>query len=153
MSVAAGVDVGGTKIDARIADPVSGEVVARERIPTLPGRAGEDLVDDWVALVVRLAAGRTLSSVGIGVCELVDPAGQITSAFTLKLLGVDVVGRFRALGQAAIGSDVRAAALAEARFGAGRGIDAPWLYVTVGTGISYSLVLEGRPFEGAGGTQ
>ncbi len=151
MNLAAGVDVGGTKIDACIADPRTGEVGARDRIPTFPERPGEDVVDDCVALVVRLAADRSLSSIGIGVCELVDRAGQVTSAFTLELLGVDVAGKFRELGRVAVGSDVRAAALAEARFGAGRGIDAPWLYVTVSTGISYSLVLEGRPFEGARG--
>ena len=151
MTLAAGVDVGGTKIDACIADPVTGDVVARERIPTLPGRPGQDVVDDCVALVARLAENRSLSSIGIGICELVDRAGRITSSFTLDWLGVDIASSFAALAPATVGSDVRAAALAEARFGAGRGVADPWIYVTVGTGISYSLVLDGRPFEGARG--
>jgi len=151
MTLAAGVDVGGTKIDACIADPVTGDVVARERIPTLPGRPGQDVADDCVALVVRLAGSRSLSSVGIGVCEFVDRTGQITSGFTLDWLGVDLAASFAAVAPATVGSDVRAAALAETRFGAGRGVMDPWIYVTVGTGISYSLVLEGSPFEGARG--
>jgi predicted NBD/HSP70 family sugar kinase len=68
MTLAAGVDVGGTKIDACIADPLTGDVIARERIRTLPGRPGQGVLDDCVALVVRLAGNRPLSSVGIGVC-------------------------------------------------------------------------------------
>ncbi len=47
-------------------------------------------------------------------------------------------------------SDVRAAALAEACFGAARQVhDA--LYVSVGTGIASVLLIEGRPYAGAHG--
>ena len=99
----------------------------------------------------RLAEDRSLSSVGVGVCEFVDRAGEITSAFTLDWLGIDVASSFAALAPASLCSDVRAAALAEARFGAGQRLSEPWIYVSVGTGISYSLVIEGRPFEGARG--
>jgi glucokinase len=45
---------------------------------------------------------------------------------------------------------VRAAARAEARFGAGRGRRL-FAYVTIGTGVSYCLVIEGRPYAGANG--
>ena len=47
-------------------------------------------------------------------------------------------------------SDVRAAALAEARFGAGAG-RSPFLFVIVGTGASVCLVVDGRPYAGARG--
>src|SRR5262249_30611329 len=39
---------------------------------------------------------------------------------------------------------------AEARFGAGKG-QRVFAYVTIGTGISYSLVVDGRPHTGANG--
>jgi predicted NBD/HSP70 family sugar kinase len=151
MTHAAGVDVGGTKIDACIADPLTGGILARARIPSLPGRPGQDVLDDCVALVHRLAGDRPLSTVGVGVCEFVDRAGVMTSAFTLDWLGMDVASSFAALAPASVCSDVRAAALAEARFGAGQRLSEPWIYLSVGTGISYSLVVEGRPFEGARG--
>jgi glucokinase len=51
---------------------------------------------------------------------------------------------------AQVESDVRAAAVAEAIFGAGRG-HRTFAYVTVGTGISSCLVQDGRPFKGAQG--
>jgi glucokinase len=151
MTLVAGVDVGGTKIDACIADPHTGELVARARIPSFPERPGRVVLDDCVALVIKLAQDRALSSIGIGVCEFVDRTGAITSAFTLDWLGTDVASSFAAVAPASVCSDVRAAALAEARFGAGQQLADPWIYVSVGTGISYSLVIEGRPFEGARG--
>jgi glucokinase len=65
----------------------------------------------------------------------------------------DLVRGLRAeAGALAIGiaSDVRAAALAEARFGAGRGVR-DFYYVTIGTGISGVLVLDGVPYAGTRG--
>jgi glucokinase len=47
-------------------------------------------------------------------------------------------------------SDVRTAALAEAVFGAGRG-HSLFAYITVGTGISYCLMQDGKPLKGANG--
>src|SRR5262249_47953964 len=54
------------------------------------------------------------------------------------------------VGPVVLDADVRAAALAEARLGAGQGSPL-FLYVTVGTGISHTLVLDGRPLAGAHG--
>jgi fructokinase len=47
----------------------------------------------------------------------------------------------------AIDTDVNAAALAEQRYGAARGMD-PCLYITVGTGIGVGVVIDGRPLHG-----
>jgi glucokinase len=58
--------------------------------------------------------------------------------------------RLSTLAPATIESDVRAAARAEARFGAGKGRRV-FAYVTIGTGISYCLVIDGRPHAGANG--
>ena len=52
--------------------------------------------------------------------------------------------------RAVVESDVRAAALAEAHFGAGRGVQ-ELLFVIVGTGISCCLVLGGHTYAGARG--
>ena len=61
-----------------------------------------------------------------------------------------MVGAFAAIGPAVVESDVRAAAVAEAHFGGGRGVD-DLLFVIVGTGISCCLVLGGRAYAGAHG--
>jgi glucokinase len=56
----------------------------------------------------------------------------------------------QAIAPATIESDARTAARAEAVLGAGKPYD-PFVYVTIGTGVSFSLVLGGKPFPGARG--
>ena len=91
-----------------------------------------------------------LLGIGVGVPELVDPEGNITSSHSLAWQGMSIQREFSRLAPAIVESDVRAGALAEAMYGAGRGYRL-FVYVTVGTGISSTLVQDGRPFAGARG--
>jgi len=91
-----------------------------------------------------------VQGIGVGVCELVDLKGQVISANSIAWKGLPVQKRLAKLRPAVVEADVRAAALAEAIFGAGRRLKI-FLYITVGTGISSCLVLEGKPFTGARG--
>ena len=127
MSDAVGVDVGGTKLAAARVDTGTGAVLEARRVPTLPARGPAAVLADCVALADALGQGPR----GLAVCELVDPAGRVRSAETVDWRGADLSAFDR------VESDVRAAALAEARFGAG-GRD--FLYVSVGTGISHCLI-------------
>jgi glucokinase len=68
---------------------------------------------------------------------------------TVDWLGLDLAAAFGGA-RVTVESDVRAAALAEARFGAGAGF-ASFVYLVVGTGISHCLVVDGRPYPGARG--
>jgi glucokinase len=94
--------------------------------------------------------GISVRHVGIGMPELVGLDGQIETHLALPWRTRDVTTKFRKYGKVTIASDVMAASLAEARLGAGRGQPA-FLYVTVGTGISCTLVIEGIPYAGAHG--
>jgi glucokinase len=95
-------------------------------------------------------AGLSVQKVGIGVPELVGPGGEIESRAILPWRSTRVRKAFAAYGAVTIASDVRAAALAEARLGAARG-NPTFLYVGVGTGISSTLFIDGRPYLGAHG--
>lgn len=152
---AIGLDVGGTKIAAGLVARASGVVLARRLTPTLPQRGGQEVLDDAVALAHELlveasALGCSVAGIGVGVCELVDPHGHITSAHTVAWRGLPVRETFAQLASTLVESDARAPALAEARYGAGKPYRL-FTYVTVGTGISYCLVQEGRPYAGAQG--
>ena len=152
---AVGLDVGGTKIAGGVVAFPSGDVLARCVVPTGAGRGGELVLRDTVALAEKLlheatALGATVLGIGVGVAELVDPEGNITSEHTIAWRGLTVQARFAQLAPAITESDVRAAALGEALFGAGRAYKL-FVYVTVGTGISCCLVQDGRPFAGARG--
>ena len=150
MTLAIGIDVGGTKIAAGLVDTATGSVEERFEVPTDAGRPAAAVLADCVSLADELAEGHGGTPIGMGVCELVDREGRTRSAVSIDWRGIDLAGAFGRLGRAAIESDVRAAATAEAHFGAGRGV-AELLYVTVSTGISHCLVLDGRAYAGARG--
>ncbi len=144
---AVGIDVGGTKVAAGLVDIATGAVVERRLVPTGPERGGAAVLADCARLAAELGDGRL--PVGIALCELVDLDGRPVSGDTLDWRGLDVeaeIGGPRVV----LESDVRAAALAEARFGAGAGAS-PFLFVVVGTGASACLVVDGRPYAGARG--
>lgn len=147
MSLAVGIDVGGTKIAAGVVDVASGRVVERRQVPTRPERGGAAVLADCAALASELGEG-TLA-VGIGLCELVSLDGRPTSAETVDWRSLSVASAIAAP-RVVLEADVRAAALAEARFGAGRD-RSPFLYVVCGTGASACLVVDGVPYAGARG--
>ena len=105
------------------------------------------MLGDCAALVAELGDGRL--PVGIGLCELVDLTGRPTSADTIDWRGVDPAAAIDAP-RVVVESDLRAAALAEARFGSGAGVS-PFLFAIVGTGASACLVVDGRPYAGGRG--
>jgi glucokinase len=153
--IALGIDVGGTKIAGGVVSLPEGRIGAQRMIPTSPERGGAAVLTEVVRLAEELAAttrsaGLKLGGVGVGLCELVDPRGRILSANCVRWDDQSVRQRLAHLGPVIIEADVRAAALAEAHFGAGKTFR-NFLYVTVGTGISCCLMLEGEPYFGARG--
>ncbi|WP_029058153.1 ROK family protein [Stappia stellulata] len=152
---AIGIDVGGTKTKACIVRLSDGRVVA-ERTEATPCREGGEAVLD---LVCGLAAGmqdrataQGLGVAALGIClpELVTRDGEAASAWNFDWRGLDYRARLNALAPCHIDSDVRAAAYAEGWIGAGKNVD-PFVYVTISTGLSHSLVIGGTPYEGARG--
>jgi glucokinase len=157
MSYAIGIDVGGTKIAAGVLDlsARSGAVLMRTQRPTAPQRGGEAVLADVLALARDLQArvlqaGGDIAAIGLGVCELVNRYGEVTSDFTIAWKGVAVQAALNDIAPALVEADVRAHALGEAMYGAGRGFD-PFVFATVGTGISACLLQGGVPFAGARG--
>jgi glucokinase len=150
-----GIDVGGTKIAAAAVDPVAGTVAHRHEIATHPERHAADVIADIAGLAEVVAAdlaknGTAVTGIGIGVPELVDAQGRIRSAYLLDWSTLALDDRLAEFAPVRLSSDVRAAALAEATFGAGRPYRL-FVYVSIGTGISSSLVLDGLPLAGARG--
>ena len=144
-----GIDVGGSKIAAAIVDMDAGAALHELRVPTPVAAGGSAVLDQCVELARELAP-EGAAAVGIGLCEFVDLSGKPTSAYTVDWLGLDVERAFGEAGHVRIESDVRAGALAEARFGAARRFES-FVYVVIGSGVSHCLVLDGRPYRGARG--
>jgi fructokinase len=147
----AGVELGGTKCIALVArEP--GDIVALEQVPTTSPdetlAALEELLSNW-------RSEHRFASLGIGSFGPLDldPAsaefGRITSTPKPGWAGAQVLERLRQAADVptAIDTDVNGAALAEMRWGAGRGM-ADFAYITVGTGVGVGLIVNGRPTRG-----
>jgi glucokinase len=151
-----GVDVGGTKTALCVARFPEAQIVHRAGLDTPAGAASgaaflKRVAAETADLMDRAAAGGTpCRAIGVSICELVDLDGNVTSAHRVHWQGLKVQERLAALAPAEIEADVRAAALAEARWGAGRGYH-QFLYLNIGTGISTCWVKDGVPHAGARG--
>ncbi|MDE2136194.1 MAG: ROK family protein [Gammaproteobacteria bacterium] len=151
--VFAAIETGGSKILALLVDVDGATLAAGRWATTTPGRALGDLTD-FIAGAVP--AGRALGAIGIAAFgPLVRDArardyGRILNTpkpgWSGANLRAQLAARFAV--PVAIDTDVNAAARAEWRQGAGRGVRS-LAYVTVGTGIGAGLIVEGRPLEGA----
>jgi len=144
----AGVELGGTKCVAILAIGPD-EVLARETVSTT---SPEETLG---ALAAILAEWRSIEALGVASFGPIDldpnsPSfGFITSTPKPGWAGTDVLGPLRrAAGvPAAFDTDVNGAALAEMRWGSGRGFR-DFAYVTVGTGVGVGLIANGLPMRG-----
>jgi len=160
MRAAAGIDLGGTKVQGVVVDD-EGKLLGQARGRT-PVKGGPDAVVDVIADVVKAAAkdakmaSRELDGVGVGTPGLVDgAAGTVQGAANLP--GFDqpvplasLVGRALDVGRVVVDNDVNVSTVAEHRLGAGQGFD-DLLVVFVGSGVGGGLVLGGRLHQGAHG--
>ncbi len=135
------IEAGGTKFVLGISDE-TGTIGATHRIPTETPNKTLGAAIDWFR-----AHGLDPDAIGIASFGPLDldrasPSwGQITRTTKPHWSHADIAGRlFRAFEcRVAIDTDVNGAALAEARWGAGKGLPST-LYLTVGTGIGGGLV-------------
>ena len=145
-----GIDVGGTKVAAGLLAWPGGDVLARHVGPTNAARGGRAVLDDVLRIARELAPRSHPRAIGVGLCELVDREGRIASSNCIHWRNEPVCEELSSIAPTVIEADVRAAALAESLFGAGKSFR-NFLYVTVGTGISCCLMLDGAPYLGARG--
>jgi fructokinase len=149
-----GVEAGGTKFICVIgASP--DDIVETQRIPVGPP-AGT--IEQALAFFERaVAAGTRLAALGIGSFGPIELRpdhpryGSITTTPKPGWSGTDMVGPFVKAFDLPVGfdTDVNAAALAEGRWGAARGLRS-FVYLTLGTGIGGGAVVDGRIVHGLG---
>ncbi len=146
-----GIDIGGTKVLGAVVDP-AGQVMALERRPT-EGHDVAAVEDTIVDLVQGFARQYDVAAVGIGAAGFVDVTRTVVM-FSPHLnwrrepLRAKVAERVRL--PVVVDNDANTAALAECRFGAGRGHRFV-LCATLGTGIGGALVFDNRVYRGANG--
>jgi glucokinase len=147
-----GIDAGGTKLLGGVVD--EGLVVHHRVHRTWRGGDRAETLDIFVESVEEVrAAAPDVVAVGFGIPALVEWETGV-SRWSTHLPLADV--RFRDVMSERLGlpvvvdNDANAALLAEARFGAARGVSHAVL-VALGTGIGSGLLLDGRIYRGATG--
>ena len=146
-----GIEAGGTKwVCAAGLGP--NEIHAQARIPTTtPGETIKAAIDFFR----QVQQSSPLAALGIGSFGPVDPQprsetyGHITSTPKPGWANTDVVGPIREALQVPVGfdTDVNAAALGEAQWGAARGLE-DFIYLTIGTGIGGGVLANGQLIHG-----
>jgi fructokinase len=142
MPLYGGIEAGGTKFVCGV-----GSGPEDLKIMRIPTTSPAPTVAQAVAFFLQQAP---LDAVGIGSFGPVDlRTGHITSTPKSGWQDYDLAGEVRRALQVPIGfdTDVNAAALGEARWGAAQGC-ANFLYLTVGTGIGGGAVVHGRVVHG-----
>ncbi len=150
-----GVDVGGTKTLIALVT-ADGSILELEEHPTKCDADDVERVTVLTAHALERWREHDIQAVAVGFPEYVS-AGAMSSREELswsRQPGELLREANERLGQPAmpvvIESDVRLGALGEARFGAGRGL-ASFVYLSLGTGLSSTLVIDGRCWAGERG--
>jgi glucokinase len=148
MSLAIGIDIGGTKVAAGVVDE-SGQVLAQARRRT-PSRDPEHLVDVVGEIVRQLLTDHSVEAVGVGAAGFVD-ASRSTVLFAPNLAWRNAQLRNEIAERVdlpvVVENDANAAAWGEYRFGGGdQSADA--VVLTIGTGIGAGLILDGQLYRG-----
>ncbi len=151
MSYYIGIDIGGTFIKG-VAMTAEGTILSENKCPTGCEDGAAAMLKNIIALVNALKSGSCGEPAGVGVgCPgLVESAsGTIKFAGNLNLkdypLGEELS---RALSlPVKVTNDANAAALGEAKYGAGKNYKNSIL-VTLGTGVGGGIIIDGKLFEG-----
>src|SRR5262252_3216567 len=143
------MDIGGTGIKCALVDP-AGEIRHSTQFATEAGRGADAVVETILQIASNLVIeaktrGEEAVAIGLVAPGVIDEANGV-AVFSANLGFRDVplrdlVERLTGL-PTALGHDVRAAALAEARLGAGRSTRR-MLFVAVGTGIAAGYAVDG----------
>lgn len=151
MTLACGIDVGGTKISGGVVDE-EGTVLEELRVVS-PATDVEAIEDAITALVTQLRARHDIAAVGVGAAGYVDKARAVVMfAPNIAWRDVDLKAELeeRIHLPVVVENDANAAAWGEFTYGAGHDID-DLLMVAVGTGVGGGVVLDGELYRGAFG--
>ena len=152
LGVVLGIDFGGTKIAAAVADR-SGGRLRETTVPTEPARGARFNLERGLEAAKSLLEGDPL----LAVCACTFGIPSADGVFLAPAIdGWEELALGRELAEAfpgvpvRVATDVKAAAEAELRHGALAGHD-PAIYLNLGTGLAVAIVAGGRVVAGANG--
>ena len=146
-----GIDIGGTSIKAGLVS--DGRIISWKSVPTDTDAGADKIIGDIAQMVNALkddAGDKIITGVGIGCPGAVNSCtGMVDHAYNLKWDYVPLGERMQKLTgyPTRVCNDANAAALGEAKYGAGKAYQNS-VFITIGTGIGSGIIIDGRLYEG-----
>jgi glucokinase len=149
-----GIDLGGTKIAAALADK-KGLILEKITEQTIRTDHPRDILKQLTGIIKKLSLGssKKIKKVGIGLPGQIDEKGKIFNVPNIPALkNVYFVKELKKLcpQNYVLENDANAAALAELKFGSGKKYE-DFIYLTISTGIGAGIILNKKIYRGVHG--
>jgi len=147
-----GIDLGGTKIAAALANP-KGKILNQITIPTEAKKGPQAVLSNLKRAIKAVSQSHRISSIGVSAAGPIDHrTGVIKDPPNLPFKKLDLKQGLRKFFKVPvyIENDANAAALAEFKFGSGRKAK-NFIFVTISTGIGGGIIINGKLYRGANG--
>ena len=150
-----GIDLGGTNIAIGIVDE-NYNIVLKDKVPTRTERPTSAIMDDMANLCKSLLERLNLTFEDIGSAGIAAPGsidvenGVVRYSNNIKMENYPIARELKnriPLKNVFVENDANAAALAEAKAGAGKGLD-DVVMITLGTGVGGGVVIGGKLYSG-----
>ena len=150
-----GIDLGGTNIAIGIVDE-NYNIVLKDKVPTRTERPTSAIMDDMANLCKSLLERLNLAFSDIGSAGIAAPGsidvenGVVRYSNNIKMENYPIAQELKnriPVKNVFVENDANAAALAEAKAGAGKGLD-DVIMITLGTGVGGGIVIGGKLYSG-----
>lgn len=150
-----GIDLGGTNIAIGIVDE-NYNIVLKDKVPTRTERPTSAIMDDMANLCKSLVERLNLTFEDIGSAGIATPGavdianGVVRYSPNIKMENYPIAQELKnriPVKNVFVENDANAAALAEAKAGAGKGLD-DVVMITLGTGVGGGIVIGGKLYSG-----
>lgn len=154
--LAIGVDLGGTTVKTGLIDS-DGNIIAQSKLPTLAELNPQAVIGQIVKSIQEVlphAKGKTVAGIGIGSPGLIqNPGGIVKSPPNMNNWDVvplaDEISKVFKM-RVEVDNDANVAAVAEAKFGAGKEIP-NFLFIIWGTGVGGGIIMNNQIYRGTSG--
>ena len=150
-----GIDLGGTNIAIGIVDE-NYNIILKDKVPTRTERPTSAIMDDMANLCKSLLERLNLTFEDIGSAGIAAPGsidvenGVVRYSNNIKIENYPIARELKnriPVKNVFVENDANAAALAEAKAGAGKGLD-DVIMITLGTGVGGGIVIGGKLYSG-----
>ena len=146
----AGIDIGGTKTSIGIVDIKKGKVLSKIIIPSKKFKDDKKNLDNIINTTIKLIDNKKIKNIAIGVPELINNKGVIKGNYNFNWKNKKLINFFPNKYNVIVDSDVRCHLRAEKFYGHGQKFK-NFIYINIGTGLSYSHFKNNQIYTGANG--